>query len=235
MGFRRVRSTRSPVTASHLLAMSPGSRICSPAVRSPVRTDRRCPVGALPRRARAGMRIELQARLVGDFGGNAAQRVGRPGRHGGRARRAAVLGSSRASTPVGPSRARVVDQISMLDVRSVFGDGSLLAALSRGARGCALCAATSQPDRGGRYVHPRDGRLEGRCYPTEGVPHFPASRRRLDCGEALGGEVYGLGHRPGCRGRGRADAARGHWRHLAADRATATARLPASPFCRSGR
>lgn len=130
--------------------------------------------------------IELQACLVGDFGGNAAQRVGRPGRHGGRARRAAVLGSSRASTPVGPSRARLVDQISVLDVRSLFADGSLLAALSRGARGCALCAATSQPDREARYVHPRDGRLEGRCYPTEGVPHSPPSRRRLDCGEALG-------------------------------------------------
>jgi hypothetical protein len=54
-------------------------------------------------------------------------------------------------------------------MRTVLGDGSLLAAHSRRARGCALCAATSQPDRGGQQVHPRDGRLEGRCYLTEGT------------------------------------------------------------------
>jgi hypothetical protein len=132
------------------------------------------PVRARPRRARAGMHRAACAP------GRRLRRQSRSecgptrGRHGGvlGVLRDAVLGSSRASTPVSRSQARVVDQISLLDVRSVLGDASLLAALSRGGRGCAPCPASSQPDRGGRHVHPRDGRLEGWCYLNEGYLIF---------------------------------------------------------------
>jgi hypothetical protein len=130
--------------------------------------------------------------------------------------RDAVLGSSRASTPAGRSQAQVVDQISLLDVRTVLGDGSLLAAHSRRARGCALCVATSQPDRGGQQVHLRDGRLEGRCYLTEGYLIF----LQVD-GDSIAAKPRGARSTASAIARaagagGGADAARGHCRHLAA-------------------
>lgn len=118
------------------------------------------------------------------------------------AQRDAVLGSSRASTPVGRSQARVVDQISLLDVRTVLGDGSLLAALSRRARGCALRAARSQPGRGGQHVireavDSKAGAISPRGASFSSRSTATRSRR------SPGGEVYRLGHRPGSRGGGR--------------------------------
>jgi hypothetical protein len=198
-GFRSVRRTRSQVTAGHLFAVSPGSRICSPAVRSPARTDRLCEPGP---DARALECIELHARLVGDFGGNRAQSVDRPGRHGGvlGVPRDAMLGSSPASTPVSRSQARVVDPISLLDVRSVLGDASLLAALSRGARVRPLSRlVTARSRRPARALSRRSTRRL--VLSQRGVPRFPPGRRRLDPAKPRG---RGLPPRPspGLPGRG---------------------------------
>jgi hypothetical protein len=129
--------------------------------------------------------------------------------------RDAVLGSSRASTPVGRSQARVADQISLLDVRTVFGDGSLLAALSPGARGCALCAATSQPGRGASTCIRETIGLKAGAGSPRGASfssRSTATRSRRSPGWARS-TASAIARAAGAGGG--ADAARGHCRHLA--------------------